>query len=148
MGALGQVIVRAGERLAIWVVAVGIAFVPAISGARTRPSPFFMDLFWRINLAGFFREVFFVAIIIAIIGITNLIDNILRRQNIIHPFFRMAAWLAFSYYILLIVYGTYVFTVIPLHSAIEIQDFYVDCGVLIGAMIAGAVTEILIAIGE
>jgi hypothetical protein len=148
MAGLAHILTRAVERLAIWLISTGIAFVPAISGARTRPSTDFFSMLWKINLSGFFRDVFFVAIILAIVGITNLIDNILRKEKLPHPLFRVGAWLAFSYFILLVVYGTYAFTIIPLHASVAAEDFYVDAGVIIGAMIAGSVTEVLIAMAE
>ena len=132
----------------MWIIATGIAFFPALSGAKVSPSPYFFDMLWKVNKAGFFREAFFVAIIIAIVAVTNLIDNVIRKDSSKVSLFRMACWLAFSYYILLMVYGTFAFASIPLHHSVPKDTFLVDTSVILVAVIAGALTEILIAIGE
>jgi len=148
MGGIFQTIVRAGERLAIWAISLGLGFFPALSSAHVHPSPYFFAMLTQVNDRGFFRDAYFVTILLAVVGTTNLIDNIFRKPSLMYPLYRLAATINIAYYILLIVYATYAFSTIQLHVSLPVADFTVDSAVILVAVVVSAITEILIALGE
>jgi len=147
-GAIFGLILRIIQRLAVWTVSVGVAFVPAVSGAQIWPSTDFFNMMTEINDHKFFREVFFVTIILSILGVTNLIDNIFRRKTPENELFKAVAWSTFAFFILLIVYGTYAFTILKANESLGDRALYLNSLMVLVAMIAGAVTEVLIAFAE
>lgn len=74
-----RIAIRAAERIAIWLVALAIAVFPALSAAHVRPSFSIQEMSEKINNAGAFRDLFFVVVVMAILSMTNIIDNLPER---------------------------------------------------------------------
>jgi hypothetical protein len=70
-------------RLTLWVIAVGVAMVPALQGGGTLPS-WPHETMERINQHGHFRDLFFVIVPAAALAISTLMDFLSRcviRRN-------------------------------------------------------------------
>lgn len=143
-----QIALRSAERLTFWLIGLVLAFIPAMTGAHVSISPHIFDVFWRVNVAGMFRDLFFVALLLAAIGMSNLWDNIVRQSKPARPGFRTVANLAFGYYLIALLYAAFAFARLEPHYVVDSVEFSADMTALTMVIIASAATEVLIVLNE
>src|SRR6185312_13913708 len=66
-------------RVGIWTLGVFIALFPSLHAAHVRPSFNFDEMASAVNKAGFFRDFFFIVVVVSIASFANLLDNIVKN---------------------------------------------------------------------
>lgn len=102
-----------------------------------------------VNSAGYFRDLFFVVIVVSIIAVTNLLDNCVRKMGSLNAAMQPIVIMALGWYLVLLIYGTFHFsTLAQNHGPIRFEDFIADYRVIAIALITTFLTEMLICFAE
>lgn len=143
-------------RPACWFLAVAIALFPAVhvSGGAYFPLLLKADIEGMGELAkkaGFFRDFFFITIVIAILALTNMCDSILRTRGEV-GFFSKACFIILGiFFLMILVFGTSHFWYLAALKApldATAKDFSHDYNIIQTTMVAGLLTELIIALRE
>lgn len=103
---LSNFVGHCGIKAILWTIAVGGALFPAIYAAGADAFDWPGDLARAVNKAGLFRDFFYVVIIIALLGLSNIFYCLLTTEG------RTNIWVAVvflgcsAYYLYLLVFGT------------------------------------------
>src|SRR6266436_3383466 len=69
-------------RPTLWFLAIAVALFPALQVSKASIFDFdIAEMAKLTNAAGFFRDFFFITIVIAILAISNMLDGVLRAQE-------------------------------------------------------------------
>lgn len=137
----------------IWFLAVAIAAFPAVhvSGAAYFP------LLLRLRIeemgeaaikAGFFRDFFFVVIVVAILAICNMVDSVLRTHGEIGYFSRLCFIVLGIFFLMILVFGTSNFVYLAHLEGSNLAGHEHDYNIIQTTLVAGLLTEIIIALRE
>lgn len=137
-------------RPVLWVLAISVALLPALYVSNA--SLFDMDvaeMARTTNKAGFFRDFFFINIVIAILAISNMLDSMLRTHGNIGDFSKICFVTLGVYFVIILIFGTTRFVQIAtVHEALNDQAFNHDYNIIRWTMILGLATEFMIALRE
>lgn len=141
--------VRAGVvRGGLWVFGVFIALLPAVQASKASFSIDLEAMASAANKAGFFRDFFFVTIVIAILATSNIFDSILKTGGKVGFFSAILFTILFVYFGIHVAYGISHFVEIAHGSPLGQQDFSHDYNIIWDTFAAGLLTEFVIAFRE
>jgi hypothetical protein len=134
----------------LWFLAIAVALFPALQVSKASIFDFdIAEMAKLTNAAGFFRDFFFITIVIAILAISNMLDSVLRAQGKVGDFSVICFVLLGAYFIVILLFGTSHFIEIAtIHGALNEKDFGHDYNIIRSTMLAGLATEIIIALRE
>ena len=134
----------------LWTLAVTVALFPALQASHASVFDFDIEeMAHATNVAGFFRDFFFITIVISILAISNMVDSVFRSRGKMGDFSKICFILLGAYFILLLIYGTSQFIdIATVHEALNERAFNHDYNIIRSTMLAGFVTEIIIALRE
>jgi hypothetical protein len=137
-------------RPVLWILAVTVALFPALQVSKASVFDFdIAEMAQATNAAGFFRDFFFITIVIAILAISNIVDSVLRSNGKIGDFSIICFLVLGAYFIVLLLFGTSHFVdIATLHGALNEKAFNHDYNIIRYTMLAGLATEIIIALRE
>lgn len=137
-------------RLAIWLIAIVIAFLPAVTAIPSTVVDYRPEaIAHQINAAGAFRDLFFVVIAASILGISNLVDNIFRHKFNFTSLFQFGAILAVLYYVLLLFYGVSHFSSsLTVGAVVPDPVFERDYWVIVFTLLVSVCVELLITFND
>jgi hypothetical protein len=149
VGALGDFLAACWARVAIWLLAMIVAIIPAIHVANVHLSPSIDSMAKSVSKVGFFHDFYFVVIIAAIFGISNILYSSFFSER------RISLWVAASFvtsimfFLYTIINGVFEFSALAQVKAnIDPLDFAYDVGFIQFTLSAGIFTEIVIALRE
>ena len=96
---------RVVARFIIWCIGVAVAFFPAIDSADVGIEWPPARMAAEINERGYFCDLFFVSVVVAILAISNLLDIIIRRVHTLGWITRALAITGMGYQIIYILYA-------------------------------------------
>ena len=122
--------------------------MPALNAANADYDFSIESMALATNRAGFFRDFFFITVVAGILGLSNILDNIFKRETL-----SLTSKLVFGilavYFIGIIVYGVNRFGVIAaIHGPLQESNFGHDFSIIRFTLIAGLITEISIVLRE
>lgn len=134
----------------LWVLAIIVALFPALQASHASVFDFdIAEMAQATNAAGFFRDFFFITIVISILAISNMVDSMFRTRGKMGDFSKVCFILLGAYFIVLLIYGTSQFIdIAEVHKALNDQAFNHDYNIIRYTMFAGFGTEIIIALRE
>jgi hypothetical protein len=137
-------------RPVLWTLAITVALFPALHVSHASVFDFDVaEMAEATNTAGFFRDFFFITIVIAILAISNMVDSMFRTRGKIGDFSIICFILLGAYFIVLLLFGTSQFIdIATVHGALNPKDFNHDYNIIRYTMLAGLGTEIIIALRE
>lgn len=137
-------------RPTLWGLAIIVALFPALQVSKAGVFDFDIAQMARMtNAAGFFRDFFYITIVIAILALSNMLDSVLRSHNKVNDFSVICFVLLGAYFIYILLFGTSHFIEIAtIHEALNERDFAHDYNIIRTTMLAGLATEIIIALRE
>lgn len=135
-------------RPTLWTLAIVVAVFPAIQASHASLFDFdIAEMAHATNKAGFFRDFFFITIVISILAISNMVDSVFRTRGKMGDFSKICFILLGAYFLLLLIYGTSQFIDIA-HEALNDKSFNHDYNIIRSTLLAGLATEIIIALRE
>lgn len=141
-----DVFVRAWERLMLWLVAVAVAvFMPVTGSGAGRLDWRLEAIAAEVNKQGAFRDLFFVAIALAVVSMSNLADNLLRNYRLISVPGKIVATTAMTAYFIFVIYAVSHLKDIG-RSAVDDATFAADWKTILGVVAVGALVEVMIAL--
>jgi hypothetical protein len=134
----------------LWVLAITVALFPALQVSHASVFDFDVaEMAQATNTAGFFRDFFFITIVIAILAISNMVDSVFRSRGKMGDFSKLCFIVLGAYFIVLLLFGTSHFIdIATVHGALNPKDFNHDYNIIRYTMLAGFGTEIIIALRE
>ncbi|MGJ4899436.1 hypothetical protein ACQR2B_31050 [Bradyrhizobium oligotrophicum] len=137
-------------RPTLWALAITVALFPALQASHASVFDFdIVEMAKLTNSAGFFRDFFYITIVIAILAISNMVDSVLRTHGNIGDFSKVCFLLLGAYFIVVLIFGTSHFIdIATVHEALNEQAFNHDYNIIRTTMLAGLFTEIIIALRE
>jgi hypothetical protein len=141
---------RVVARFIIWCIGVAVAFFPAIDSADVGIEWPPARMAAEINERGYFCDLFFVSVVVAILAISNLLDIIIRRVHTLGWITKALAITGMGYQIIYILYAVNHFGRLA-HSrgqAIPADLFSWDLNVIWISLAVGISIEIMIALTE
>lgn len=137
-----RVVVRVG----IWLIGLLVALAPTLHTSGVRPWHI-GTMAGQVNQAGFFRDFFFVSIVITIVSATNLLERLFIGRWYRADWAKVIAFVALLYYLFTLVYGTLRFAQIAsVHQ--PLTDIEEDVAVIVVTLVASLVTEVGIAVND
>jgi hypothetical protein len=137
---------RALNRVAIWGVGVAVAALPAMAESDIHWNDPMDGMMQQINTSGSFKDLYFLVITVAIVAVTNLIDNCLRRLQDVHVFLRPFVIPVVLGYVVILIYGTTTFLQLAkVHGPIVDAQLLGDAAALKVILVSTLLTEIFIA---
>jgi hypothetical protein len=138
-------------RLILWGAAVWVALWPAMELSHAKYSLDIENLM-EIYKSGHFQEFFFISVVVAIIGLSNIFDNVAtarRTGNLVGDLSFILFTMLGVVYLGTLFYALPHFVEISLfHSDLNAQVVNRDHDIIRNALLAGVFTEIVIALRE
>jgi len=135
-------------RSSLWVFGVFIALLPAVQASKASFSIDIEAMAANANQAGFFRDFFFVTIVIAILAVSNIFDSILKTGGKVGFFSTILFTILFVYFGVHVAYGISHFVDIAHGAPLKSEDFSHDINIIWSTFAAGLLTEAVIAFRE
>lgn len=146
---LSNLLAHYSIRIILWGIAVIGSLFPPFYAADARISLDFIGMVAKVNKAGFFRDVFYVAIVIALIGISNILSDVFTSSKKPHLWAGAVYLLAIAYFLAVVIYGTGAFSRMAnageAAHVIAPDDFNYDLGVIFWTVVVGLLTEMVLA---
>lgn len=151
-----DVIARCGFRATLWLITVLGSLFPPVYAAKAHISLDYYSMAAKVNEVGLFRDFFYVVIVIALLGICNVmvaikseIDGGASKPN---TWVYLVYTIAIFYFIYNILYGTGTFSELAASQhekrVLSETDFDYDMAVIQWMVVAGLLTEVVIAFRE
>jgi hypothetical protein len=147
--AISDFLAHCGIRCALWILAIVAALFPSLHASRAALSADLADLGVRINTAGFFRDFFFIVVVVSVIGLSNVLYAFIINNRRVHIWSGFAGVIAIGYFAYILIYGTSRFDEIAkLATSINPADLGHDLDTIRNTLVVGFFTEIIVAFTE
>ncbi len=131
-------------RSAVWLLAVIVGVVPSVHAAHARLGVDIVKMAALINQAGYFRDFFFVVIVMSVFSFSNIIDHLFRDGATQSGWPRALGIIVSVYYLIIVIYGTLRFD--EASGQLDSDDLSYDLTIVGITLGVSLVTEIGIAL--
>lgn len=146
---LGDFIAHCGIRCVLWLVTILGAVFPALWASGADIDSDVVGIVAKVNQANLFRDLFYIVIVIALLGTCNIIYNIAMNERRIDLWVALSATIGFAYFLYVLVYGTGRFShLAQSHTALPLPELNHDLNVILLTGVVGLSTEIVIALRD
>lgn len=136
-------------RVSLWSIGVLVAIFPAIQLSQASYTFDMQALSLAVFKAGHFKDLFFVTIVVAILGVSNIFDNMVRSRGVMGDVSIICFLGLLVLFIWTLLYSTSQFVLISTTpSILTLTVLQHDADILRNTLLAGLATEIVIALRE
>lgn len=147
---LSSYVWRCVMRLVVWLLAVSVAAFPPLYAADSALPPWHPhQLIERVTAAGLFRDLFYVTIIISIIGLSNILFIIFVAEGYINNWIKAGMFVMIVVFLFFIMSGIGEFSVLAKIAeghAPPVEKVEYDTLFLTYAAMFGVATELVLAV--
>lgn len=148
--AIVDILAACWGRLIIWGGAMVVALFPSLHASKIHyPWWNIEEMAKAVGRAGFFQDFYFVVIIAAIIGVSNIIYSVFFFEKRTRIWIAAIFITAILYFFYISITGVLRFAEIARNPrAVDVVDFAQDLAIIHWTLIIGAFTEVVVALRE